>query len=205
MSTQEANSNRRLPFPVLNATSRIFFERVTQLVGEMVAERVNPMISDRNTLHFFHGCNFSTTTGSGPEEFQELCLLVPFPVEALKENKTSVLVRITTELAEKFAEGQKKRLFEVVDKVGNTISATTERPLIESFVEMAKSIDYFVGEDGRINTPSLFLNPQVANRILPELKAQESQYVGEFEKIHNQKTVEAYAREKVRISKFRNE
>jgi hypothetical protein len=167
------------------------------------------MISERNTLHFCHGGTFSTAPGSEPGQFQLFTYPVSLPLDALKENNASVLLNLTAELAEKVAESQMKRLYEVAgegaERVGNALAPTPDRPLAETFIEMAERVDYSVGEDGQVHFPSFHLHPNTAERILPELKAQEAQYAEKMEELHQRKIAEALARERERLAKFRSE
>jgi hypothetical protein len=208
MNGPERSSSERVPFPAI-AASRAFMTSVTQLVREQVAERVEGVISQQNTLSFVHGGSFSTMPGAEPGHFQEFSYPVKFPLDAIRGSRATVLLDLTAELSENIAESQIKRLYEVVldgaKSVGNAIPATPGRPIAEQFLEMAERVDYSVGEDGTVQVPSLHLHPTVANRIIPELHAQEAQYADRMEDIRIRKTAEALERERVRVSRFRME
>jgi hypothetical protein len=72
----------------------------------------------------------------------------------------------------------------------------------EALLEMLKTIEFSVNENGQVELPSLHMGPEGAQALIDELNKQDDEFHKEVERIKKEKTASAIEKEKARLSKY---
>ena len=103
-------------------------------------------------------------------------------------------------------EGMQRALFtemaSAAEKSGNNLTIPKDGMTGELFLELIRSTEVHVGEDGKVSRPSLFLQPGMYEKIVAPLEKLGPEFKAKVDALWLEKEREALKREQDRVSKF---
>lgn len=88
------------------------------------------------------------------------------------------------------------------EKSGNTVVATPEHSLAESFLAAIEKIEFGIDENGEVSLPQIHMGREAFEKTLASLEAQGPEFTARLEQVKAEKSERARLRENERIAKF---
>lgn len=181
---------------------------VTSAISSIASRRVNEIIPEENTRRFMHGGGWSTPASPELEHDELVTIEDRFELkwEAITSHDLSAMLAAIAGIGNRMADQQIRLMFQTVsricDKSGNVVSAV-EKSMPEAFMEMLEKIEFGVGADGEVSLPSIFVGPDMGNRIVEELMQQPPEFQAKAQALIEEKKASALADEKLRLERFK--
>jgi hypothetical protein len=176
-----------------------------------IDESMGAMISKENTETFYHGRTFvyqqdDLSTHEG--EFRKQSTKYDLEMESILSGDLQAFPRFLETTVNDFVRQMKQLLFqragEAAESVGNTVDAREHSSIADAYLEMFRKVEFGVDKAGEISRPELFLHPDTAKRLEAELSKQGPEFRQAIQTLTNQKIVDAFRRERERLSKFKS-
>jgi hypothetical protein len=183
-------------------------QSVTEAIGALARKRVHEFIPEENTRRFMHGTAWSAPASPdmAPGEMTTISDVFEMKWADIADHNLSIISRSITEIATSMADQQVKNLFQSVSRVcdqsGNVVDAV-ERSIADAFMEMIEKIEFGVDANGEVSLPSIYVGPDMADRILKELQDQPPEYQARAEALIEEKKAAALTTEEARLKRFR--
>jgi hypothetical protein len=202
-----------LPFAAEKDAQDFMHELIVALIREIDRRRVQH-ISPENVQIFNHGTDwtfqreekegFSLQTG----ELELHSVRCAISTDRILEHDVTLVSDFMKTTAEQFDHGLSQRLFAEVEAVaeetGNTIVFPKEGSLKNAFLELIRGTHLFVGPDGSVTRPTLFLNPATYERFQQQAERRDPEAEKEVEALWKQKEDEARQREAERLARYQD-
>jgi hypothetical protein len=208
MSTSD-QSLRRIPFPAI-AAGRSFIEQMNAGMRARVDELMGEMIPKENTEVFYHGRTFvyrQEDLSSHESTMETHTAEHELNLESILVGDLRALPNFLDTITTNFVRQLKKLLFqragEAADSVGNTVDARQHTSIADAYLEMFRRVEFGVDRQGNVSFPELVLHPNTAQRLQEELSKQGPDFRQAIQNLTNQKISDALARERERLSKFK--
>jgi hypothetical protein len=204
---------RKLPFLIAKDSAE--FQRALNLalIREIEARRTKH-IPVENLQVFSHGrgWNFQRMEKQGfrPHTGQmELhSVNIAIGADRVRTHDPTVVPEFIQKLADSFEDRFMQELLKemgtVAQESGNTVTIPKSGMTGEAFLEMVRRVEVHVGSDGKVSRPSLFLAPDMIEKIKYDLDQLGEEFKAKVEALWAEKEKEALLRESQRVAKFHN-
>ena len=180
----------------------------SESVGALARSRVHKIIPEENTRRFIHGAGWSAP--ASPTKARDKVMVISDEYISkyadIVENDLSVIPAAIIKIATNMADQQIRNMFqtvsEVCDESGNVVDGA-QKPFPEAFLEMLEKIEFGVDKKGEISMPSVFVGPEMAERLVTQLESQPPEYQARAEALIEEKKTAALAAEAERLARFR--
>jgi len=183
-------------------------ESVSEAITAIARKRVHEFIPEENTRHFMHGTAWSSPASpeSAPDEMITISSVSEVKWADIADHDLSIISRSIIGIATDMADQQVKNLFQTVsqvcDRSGNVVDAA-QLSIPDAFMEMFEKIEFGVDAAGEVSMPSIYVGPDMGDRILKELQDQPPEFQAKAEALIEEKKAAALAREEARLKRFR--
>jgi hypothetical protein len=181
-------------------------------VGKAIAvianRRVHEFIPEENTRRFMHGAGWSSPgdPDRAPDEMIRIEDVFTLRWSDVIDHNLSIISASINSVANNMADKQIKHLFESVskacDRSGNMVDGS-QRSIPEAFMEMLEKIEFGVGANGDVSLPSIYVGPDMGDRILKELHGQPPEFQTRAETLIENKKAEALQKEEARLKRYK--
>jgi hypothetical protein len=195
------------PFPFKNE-SQIFGESLLKLAQDTHRQQISQYVSKDNMQSFHHGRGWLTVCEKETNESPLSQAGVELAIEYsnIIENNIQSLFDFVNKFVDGFTSQVVRRMFETINeacnKSGNVVKQSDHSSKAEAFLQMLKTIEFSVNENGQVELPSLHVGPDQAQVLIDELNKQDEEFHKEVERIKKEKAVAAIEKEKARLSKY---
>jgi hypothetical protein len=110
---------------------------------------------------------------------------------------------VTEDMQRNFMKMMYATISESCDRSGNVVDAKQSGSIAAGFLEMLQKIELAVGRDGQVHMPEIHASPDMAKKIMAELKNQSPEFEKEVERIKAEKIALALQRESDRKARFK--
>ncbi|UUL83987.1 hypothetical protein [Sphingomonas qomolangmaensis] len=178
------------------------------VIGAITQTRMNEIVPEENVRRFMHGRGWSSPAvpERAPEEMVTIQDEWAIAWQDIADHDLTIIPKTILGVAGSMAEQQIQHVFQSVSRVceesGNTVQGGN-RPLPDAFMEMLEKIEFGVGPDGDISMPSIYVAPNMGQRILTELQSQSPEYQAKAEALIEGKKASAIAKEQERLQRFK--
>lgn len=179
------------------------------MINDLRKQRTSIYIDDNNVLHYIHGAKW-VHVGRDEEDGPSLHTLSTewtIPFRALADNDLTLLetclIKTVDALCAQFAHSIYSIVGAAAEKIGNVVSTNETGSNAQSFLEMLKRIEFGVDRNGNVSLPQLHVGPEMADKLLAELKAQPPEFGEEVERVKAERTELALRKEAERKAKFK--
>lgn len=129
------------------------------------------------------------------------------PFADIVEGDLTLIPRTVASISEQMTAAQMRMLYATMskscDEHGQTVSAA-EMGNAAAFLAMLQKIEFGVDRDGNVSLPQIHAAPGTAKAMIADLEAQPPEFMAEVERIKAEKSEDALARERLRLSRFRS-
>jgi hypothetical protein len=200
-------ARRRVPFPDRTA-ARGFNDTFRETVNEALRQAVEEMIAPENQHAFYHGRGWTQRRPDGSEMTGEVEAHTAETTLAFKDVVTArfsalpdQISSIVSQMRDGFMATMYARVSEGVERVGNVVNAKGKDPM-GAFLEMLRKIEFGVNRQGEVTRPQIH-PPEAAQRFAKAMENASSELREEVARLIAEKDVEALAREKERLARFK--
>lgn len=186
-----------------------FDHSLTEIISALKRGAIAGMIAEENIHQFSHGrrWNHRTETASVSGEMQVLSVEWQFPFQEIVDGDLNLIPRIVEHLTKEMHTAQMRMIYgtlsEICDANGQTVSAAEMGSNAQAFLELLRRVEFGVDRHGNVSMPELHAAASTAETIIADLEAQPPEFVAEVERIKAEKTLQALAREKERLGRFK--
>lgn len=202
---------KKLPFAARNESDEFQREVIIRLIREF-DERRKKHIPTENFQLFYHGTgwNFQRQEPSGynPRSGNFKLQSVEFRVQLdrILKNDVSLVPDFLREMADRQEEQLFQRLMgemrAVAEEAGNMISMPKEGSLADAFLEMIRTTEVIVGSDGKATKPTLFLAPQMIEKLQQEISERGPEFHHQVDALWKEKEKHALEGEAQRLAQY---
>jgi hypothetical protein len=188
--------------------SRAVQEATTKAIAAIAHRRVHEIIPEENTRRFMHGSGWSSPASPerARDEMTRIEEVYTVKWADIADHDLSIISTSIQEIGTGMADKQIKYLFQTVsnacDRSGNVVDGA-ERSIPDAFIEMFEKIEFGVDAKGEVSMPSIYVGPEMGDRILKELQDQPPEFQARAEALIEEKKAAALAREEARLKRFR--
>lgn len=188
--------------------TRAIQDATTEAIAAAARSRVHELVPQDNVRRFMHGTGWSTPASPerGPDEMVTIQHVSTLNYSDVADHNLSVISASIREIANGMADKQIQNMFRSVskacDRSGNVVDAA-QRSFPEAFIEMLEKIEFGVGPDGEVSMPTVYVGPDMGDKIVEELKRQPPEYQARAEALIEEKKAAALAKEEARLNRFR--
>lgn len=188
--------------------ARAIQEAITKVIASIAHTRLHQFIPEENVRRFMHGTGW--TSPASPEHDADEMTTIQDVLEIkwadIADHNLSIISESIQAIANSMADKQIQAMFQSVskacDRSGNVVDAR-ERSVPDAFMEMLEKIEFGVDADGGVSMPSMYVGPDMGDRILRELKNQPPEYQARAQALIEKKKAAALAKEEARLKRFR--
>lgn len=204
-------TKKKLPFAA-HKDSGEFQRKVYLLLIKEFAERQTKHVSAENLLVFQHGgkWNFQRqekdgfNPHSGQLELQSSTVSIELD-RVLKNDATLIsdfIYKMANSMEGKLFSGIIKEMGETAQETGNTFSIPKEGMTGEAFLEMIQRTEVHVGSDGKVSRPSLYLAPDVFEKMKLNLEKLGPEFEKKVDALWLEKETQALQQEAARLARY---
>lgn len=196
------------PFPFADE-SRVFGDALLKLTHRAQKEKISQYVSKENMHRFHHGDGWLLVRESETDEsiLEESGFELSVNYDDIARNNAQCLFDFMNKFIEDFAaqaiSGMFKTVNETCEKSGNVVNQSDFQSRADAFLEMLRTVDFYVNEQGQVELPQLHLPAGHGSSLFDELSAQGEEFHKEVERIKAEKSKKALTLEKERRSKFK--
>lgn len=205
---KNSTPEQRREFGSYVRVARAIHEATTEAIATIARSRVHEFIPEENTRRFMHGTGWSSPASSDDAPEEMVLIKDVFVVEwaNVADHDLSIVTGSIMGIANSMADQQIKNIFQSVamacNRSGNVVDGV-QRSIPDAFMEMFEKIEFGVGADGAVSMPSIYVGPDMADRILDELQSQPPEFQARAEALIERKKAAAMANEQARLNRFR--
>jgi hypothetical protein len=186
------------------------FDRAYRLMLRELHKRQTSMyMNEDNILHYSHGANWVRSAREDDEgpKMQTLSTEWSIPHQSIVDNDLSLITSSLQNAAESLSAQFSRSIYSVVgaaaERVGNVVSNKETGSTAQSFLEMLKKIEFGVDREGNVSLPQMHVGPDMAEKLINELKSQPPEFSEEVERVKAERSELALQKEAERKAKFK--
>jgi hypothetical protein len=188
---------------------RGFDRAYTMLMRELHKRQTSMYVNEDNILHYNHGANWIRSAREDDEgpQMQTLSTEWSIPFQSIVDNDLSLIETGLRNAVESLSAQFARSIYSVVgaaaERVGNVVSEKETGSGAQSFLEMLKKIEFGVDRDGNVSLPEMHVGPDMAEKLINELKSQPPEFGEEVERVKAERSELALQKEAERKAKFK--
>lgn len=196
------------PFPFRNE-SKLFGDSLLKVAQDSHRQQISQYVSKGNMQSFHHGKGWLTVREDETEEstLGQAGVDLAIKYSSIIDNDIQSLFDFVSNFVEGFTSQVVSQMFQTIsdacDKSGNVVKQSDYSSKAEAFLEMLKTIEFSVNENGQVELPQLHVGPDGAKALMDELNEQDDEFHEEVERIKKEKSEAAIEKEKARLSKYK--
>jgi hypothetical protein len=205
----EKRRNARIFCFVDNEEIQGFDRTYTMMMRKLHKRQTSMYMEEGNILYYNHGTNWIRSAredDDGPQ-MQALSTEWSISFQSIVDNDLSLietgLRNAVDSLSAQFARSIYSVVGAAAERVGNVVSDKETGSTARSFLEMLKKIEFGVDREGNVSLPAMHVGPEMAEKLMNELKSQPPEFSEEVERVKAERSELAIQKEAERKAKFK--
>ena len=209
--SNEHRVRKKLPFAAEKESGEFQREVIVRLIREF-DERRKKHIPAENLQTFYHGrgWNFQRQESGGYNPRSGDFKLQSEEFRIQLDRVLTNDVSLVSDFLREMAEGHETRFFHslmgemcaVAEETGRTISMPRDGSLADAFLEMIRTTEPLVGPDGKALKPTLFLPPQVIEKLQHDIAERGPEFHEKVDALWKEKEKRALEGEAQRLAQY---
>jgi hypothetical protein len=209
--SNEHLTRKKLPFAAERGSGEFQREVIVRLIREFDKRRTKHIPAE-NLQTFYHGSGWNfqrqESAGYNPHSGNFKLQSVDFRIERdrILANDLNLISHFLYDTADRQEEqfehtilGEMKA---VAEETGNTISMPKHGSLADALLELIKTTEPIVGPDGKARKPTLFLPPEMIEKLQHDVAERGSEFHEKVEALWKEKEKQALEEEAQRLAQY---
>jgi hypothetical protein len=202
---------KKLPFAAEKDHAAFQREVILTLMEEINARRTKDIpVSNRYVFQHGRKWDFQQQSKEGfrPKsgELELAGTTTSIELRRILANDVTLIHEFIEKMSAGIDERMQRTLFaemaSAAEQSGNSFTIPKDGITGELFLELIRSTEVHVGEDGKVSRPSLFLHPDMYEKVVAPLEKLGPEFKAKADALWLEKEQEALKREQERVSKF---
>lgn len=199
--------NPQLPRP-FDEEAYAVEEQIHSQISRLVEQNVASIVPQESAFTLLHGGRWilGAERATPESELARHSVEEVVALESIANRDLSIIPGFVDSVAKGLFSQFKKMMYtqlgKAADTVGNTVDARGFASLAEAFYETIRRVQFQVDRNGVVRFPELHVHPDVANKVLGELRQQPPEFSRKVRVVQASQKIDALERELTRLRKF---